>query len=125
MEPMTSTHGDNLKDLHKLITDANAVFDRVSDERSENNEDTQAHLKVMENKGISRRAFRMARAYTKMSVEDRQGFDTAYEICRDALGLPVQGGLFDELKPIEPKKPGRKKAEEAPAPEPVAEGAAA
>ena len=47
-------------------------------------------------KGIPIKALNMAMAYMNMDAEKREGFDVAYSIVREAIGLPLQAELpFD------------------------------
>lgn len=91
---------NQLKDFNKikkLIKDAHEAHGDAESSRSEINHTLQEHLEAMEARGISRKAFRMCRAYLDLSETDRKGFDTAYHVCREALGSPVQADLFDEI----------------------------
>lgn len=90
----------NIGGLEQLVRETLDAHNRADSDRSNATHETQAYLEKLELNGISRRAFRMARAYAKMDPDDRAGFDTAYDICRKAMGLPVQAGLFDSLKPM-------------------------
>lgn len=89
----------NIASLEALVRECNDAHDRADSERANATHETQAYLEKLELNGITRKAFRMARSYSKMDPDDRAGFDTAYQIARKALGVPVQGDMFDQLKP--------------------------
>lgn len=89
----------NIASLEQLVRECNDAHNRADSDRSNATHETQAYLEKLELNGITRKAFRMARAYSKMDPDDRAGFDTAYQIARKALGVPVQADMFDDLKP--------------------------
>jgi hypothetical protein len=60
----------------------------------------------MEAKGITKRAFDAAVKYLEQDEEKRAGYDTAYAIAREALGVPVQGDLWDDVEVVAPLDAG-------------------
>jgi hypothetical protein len=83
----------NLKPLLKEIKDAIGRLDALDDRRSNASADKKAIIEQLEKKGIHKDALRMAMMYAAWPETKRLGFDTAYELVRDAEGVPVQGSL--------------------------------
>jgi uncharacterized protein (UPF0335 family) len=72
---------------------------RLKEERGEINEviaEIRAHVVTL---GVPKAAFDMAMKYASFDEDKRKGFDLAYSIAREALGLPVsaQGDLFVDV----------------------------
>ena len=102
-----ATAGHNLDNIKSAIK---ASYDRIlewRDDRSAVQADIQAEREKLVALGIPKKAFDMAVKYAVLDPDERKAFDTAYAIVREAIGLPVQADLFDEIKPPEPKPRGR------------------
>lgn len=92
--------GSNLTELKKDIVKAVADVEKFKADKKSTGEDIQAIRENMASKGIPKKAFDMALKYKDMDPSDREGFDTAYAIMREAIGLPFieQGDLFAKQK---------------------------
>lgn len=84
----------NLTGLKKDIADAIRRMATLKNERSDVNADMAAIREALQAKGIPKKAFAMALQYINMDPDDREGFDIAYALCREAGGLPMQEDLF-------------------------------
>lgn len=128
------------KELFQLIRDQKRIIDEKKQERLEVGSDITLARETLANAGIPKEAADMAFRYATWDDDKRAGFDVAYAIVREAIGLPMEDELFDaqgrpnvhipepeEKKPVgrPPKdKSAKGKAKEpAPAqPEPVLPG---
>lgn len=92
--------GSNISGLKKDISAAFASIREQKATRTSCNEEISALRAGLEAKGIKKKAFDMAMKVAEMDPDDREGFDIAYDICREALGTPynAQGDLFSETK---------------------------
>lgn len=97
----TTQAGHNLTALKQEIVDGLAVIKAAEEERTGSNADIEAVRARLEAKGINRRALALALAYSKMDEDQRSGFDTAYELVREAIGMPISQQF--ELRIPEPK----------------------
>lgn len=107
--------GHNLTGLKKEIADALAKMKDLKNDRADVNEEMGSIRARLEAKGIPKKAFAMAQQYINMDPDDREGFDIAYALCREAGGLPMQEDLFaaadrmaadaEAAKPKEEKQP--------------------
>jgi len=86
--------GGNLTKLKKDIARAHQQLTDIEAKRSALNSEAEAIRADIEEKGIGRKAFAAARSIFKTEAEKRTGFDEAYLIAREAMGIPVQGDLF-------------------------------
>ena len=86
--------GHNLTGLKKNIADAIQKMGRLKNERSDVNAEMAAIREALQAQGIPKKAFAMALQYLNMDPDDREGFDIAYALCREAGGLPLQEDLF-------------------------------
>lgn len=91
--------GGNISQLKKDVAEAADKVNKKVAQRQAINDDINAIRQDMEAKGIGRKAFDAARNYSNADPEKRQGFDEAYSIAREAMGVPLQGDLFDGDKP--------------------------
>lgn len=89
--------GHNLTDVKNTIRNAVAAIEAAQAGRDLANADAKAARERCEQAGIHREALSMAMRYAAWDVDRRQGFDLAYNIVRDAIGLPIQRGLFHSL----------------------------
>lgn len=89
----------NLTDVKKVITQSVADISEAQKVRAAANADCKAARERCEQQGIHREALDMAMRYAKWDPERRKGFDLAYEIVRETIGLPIQADLFD-LQPV-------------------------
>ena len=96
----------NLTELKDKIVKAAADVNAAKDERQEINADIKAIRENLHAKGIKKEAFDMAMRYMGWDADRREGFDLAYDIVREALGMPVkaQGDLFDAERQAAAKK---------------------
>lgn len=78
----------------------------------------------LEKLGIPKSAQNLVIKYMGMEDDERRNFDTAIEIAREAMGLPMQISMDDWLKDNQEKEPAAKAAK-APAPAPAAAEAGA
>ena len=93
------TIGGNLTELKEFIK---AQVDAIKELKAEGatfNEDIKSIFAKMESRGISKHAARAAMQYMSWDKDQRRGFDLAYQLVREAMGLPVQADLFDDLEP--------------------------
>lgn len=108
--------GHNLTGLKKDISEALGKLKQLRNERSDVNADMASIRADLESKGIPKKALAAAITYMNMDPEDREGFDLAYALVREAGGLPLQEDLFQaaermateqaEKKPAEPDAAG-------------------
>lgn len=89
--------GANITSLKKDIAAGVEKLQELKDERQATNEAMGAIRSDLEAKGVPKKALSMAMAYLNMDPDQREGFDIAYDIVREAIELPVQHpDLFDE-----------------------------
>lgn len=88
--------GSNLTSLKKEIAEAVGKIEQHKIDRTNSNEEIAAIKSNLAAKGIHKKALDMAMTYMNMDTDKREGFDLAYDIVREAIGLPVsaQGDLF-------------------------------
>lgn len=99
--------GHNLTALKDEIKKGVDAILSAADVRAEANADLEAIRANLESKGIKRKALAMAISYSKMDEDQRRGFDTAYELVREAIGLPLQRDLFELVPPTKKEKKGK------------------
>jgi len=118
----------NLTELKQLIK---STLDQVNNlilDRDDVNGDINALRATLAAKGIQKKAFDMARQYMKMDPDDREGFDVAYALVREAGGLPMQDDLFsaaerkgsEKVEPVEDDKKPATTAGHTGSPDPAA-----
>jgi len=78
----------NLKQLQTKVATAVRKIREFESDRSEVSADMQSERQQMEAMGISKKALAMAIAVSKMSEDEMDGFDLAYDICRKAIKRP-------------------------------------
>lgn len=84
----------NLTELKQLIADSLNKVSNLKLDRADVNDEINSIRATLAAKGIPKKAFDMAAAYIKMDPDDREGFDVAYALVREAGGLPLQEDLF-------------------------------
>jgi hypothetical protein len=84
----------NLTELKKLIADSIRSVTELKKDRADVNAEIGAVRAKLVAQGIPKKAFDMAMAYINMDPDDREGFDVAYALVREAGGLPMQEDLF-------------------------------
>ena len=87
--------GGNIKGLHDDIAAARDEIVGLEKERQSINAKIKAARERLEAKGITKKGFAAALSYFKADPEQREGFDQAYLISREAMGLPVKGAQLD------------------------------
>lgn len=93
-----------LDEVKNIVRDVN----RHKAERQEINAEIQSLREKATTLGIPKAALDMAMRYMDWEPEKREGFDLAYQLVREACGLPVQGDLFANAE-----QRGREKAAQA------------
>lgn len=90
--------GGNVSQLKTDIVDGIAKIDAEVLKRQSANEAIAAVKSDLEAKGVPKKALNMAMQYMAMDSDKREGFDVAYGIVREAMGMPVigQGDLFED-----------------------------
>lgn len=84
----------NLTELKKLIADSIKSVTELKKDRADVNAEIAAVRAKLVSQGIPKKAFDMAMNYINMDPDDREGFDVAYALVREAGGLPMQEDLF-------------------------------
>lgn len=92
--------GSNISGLKDAIAAGYQKIKQQKLERTLCNEQIATIRADLKAKGVSPKAFDMAMKVADMDPVDREGFDIAYDICREAVGHPVQaqGNLFTDTK---------------------------
>jgi hypothetical protein len=87
---------NNLTNTKREIKSAADAVMRLKDERTDINESIAEKRAKLVTLGIPKAAFDMAMRYLNWDEDKRRGFDTAYAVAREAIGLPFndQGDLF-------------------------------
>jgi len=80
----------DIGDVLKECKDAIETITQYEKDRSEVNAEISAVREKLEALGISKKALSMAISYSKMSTDQRDGFDLAYKILRKAIGEPMR-----------------------------------
>lgn len=85
--------------LKGKISRAYKAVSKSKDVRKAANDEIAEVRSSLEAAGVPKKAFDMAMRYCNMDPDDRQGFDLAYDLCRDAMGLPynAQGDFIQWL----------------------------
>lgn len=92
--------GGNISGLLEEIKRERDKVIALKKKRSEINAQIAESRARMEAKGITKWAFDSALAYFEADVDKRQGFDEAYAIAREGMGLAFkQGDLFEGDQP--------------------------
>lgn len=99
--------GANLTQLKKDVKKITDGINAQKKKRQEINDQIASYRAKLETMGIHKKAADMAMAYMSWEPEKREGFDIAYAIVREAMGLPVSDDLFaaaDEREAEERKR---------------------
>ena len=90
--------GSNISNLKKDIKSGVERIEAEKDKRQAANEEIAAIKSDLVAKGIHKKALDMAMTYMNMAADKREGFDIAYSIVREAIGMPVsdQGDFFED-----------------------------
>lgn len=96
----------NATELKKVVREIIGMIGKHEEERAAINDDIRGAVERAEQLGIGRDALRMAMRYAAFDETKRAGFDAAYQIVREAIGLPIQGYLFtvEELRQQAPEQ---------------------
>jgi uncharacterized protein (UPF0335 family) len=88
--------GVNLTKVKKAISSAFKKVVQFKEERAAINEEMGALRQALAAQGIPKPAFDMAVRYASWDEDKRKGFDVAYSLAREAIGMPfnAQGDLF-------------------------------
>lgn len=97
----------NLTELKQIIADAIKGVTQLKNERKDIGVEIQSIRSKLVTYGVPKKAFDMALSYINMDPDDREGFDVAYALVREAGGLPMQEDLFSAADRL-----GRAKVEE-------------
>lgn len=98
--------GSNITKLKQDIQAGVKKIEGHIEDRTSANQAIAAVKADLEAKGVHKKALNMAMTYMNMDPDKREGFDIAYDIVREAIGLPVsaQGDMFDkDGNPVEPE----------------------
>lgn len=87
--------GGNITGLMESIAKTRDNIIQWKKDRAEINAKIKEARESMEAKGITKRAFDLALGYFEAAPEQRDGFDTAYHLAREGMGLPVRGEQLD------------------------------
>lgn len=94
---MPAPKDDNTEKAQKALEDriargAKGVRAAI-EKRQAANDEKNAIRSDLQNAGISKKAFDAALRIMEMDPQDRRGFDIAYNLCRKALGSPIDGQI--------------------------------
>ena len=84
-----------LSELKTLIRSAVERIRQFTDDRATSNADIAADVAALEAQGIHRKALKWAMTYAEWDDDTRAGFDAAYALVRESLGVPFEDQLFD------------------------------
>ncbi len=94
MNDEAPTAGHNLKALNETVQNAAKRIQALKKKREATNTEVLAIRKSVKAAGIPLKAFDHAMRAQEMDQDARNDHDTFVAICREALGIPVQGELF-------------------------------
>ena len=86
--------GDNIAGLQKEVNDAINDIITLMGERTEINELIGEKRAMLVAKGLNRDAFASVIKFKRADVDQREAYDSTYALCREAIGLPVEGEQF-------------------------------
>ena len=87
--------GGNIDGLFEKIAEARDSIVDLKKKRGEINAEIKAKREGMEALGITKKAFDLALSHFESSPEQREGFDDAYILAREGMGLKVKGAQLD------------------------------
>lgn len=93
-----SQAGSNITELKKDIVAGVQRIQAEKEKRTACNEEIAAVKADLVAKGVHKKALDMAMTYMAMDADKREGFDVAYDIVREAIGMPIsaQGDMFED-----------------------------
>lgn len=83
--------GSNITGMMDDIAKKRDEIIDLKKKRSEINAKIKEKMEAMNAKGITKDAFRAALSYFEAATEQREGYDLAYSLAREGMGLPIQG----------------------------------
>lgn len=89
------TNDPQIAALKKEIKAGVETLIKLKGSNQGNNEEASAIRSTLETKGIPREALSMAIRYRNWDEDKRRGFDAAYQLVRDSIGLKIQPDLFE------------------------------
>lgn len=87
--------GGNLNNVFEKIAKARDKIISLKNKRAQLNAEIKAEREAMEALIGSKKAYDLALSYFEASPEQREGFDQAYIVAREGMGLPVKGAQID------------------------------
>tara|TARA_Y100000034_G_C6768191_1_gene342558 strand:+ start:404 stop:751 length:348 start_codon:yes stop_codon:yes gene_type:complete len=88
--------GSNIGAVKKEIAELADQVIALRISRGEINAEIAAKRARVEELGIKKRAFDYAVKYKEMDIDQRRELDTSYAIAREAVGVPIEAGLFGD-----------------------------
>lgn len=82
------------KFMKKIVDGANKI-NEIKDKRKALSADIAAVMANFESDGLNKKAVKAAMTYVDLDDKERDNYDLSYTITRKALGVPVQGDLFE------------------------------
>lgn len=96
IDAISNANGGNISGLKADIQEGVKKLENLADERTAINASMNSIRSDLEAKGVHKKALNMAMQYLNMDPDKREGFDIAYSIVREAMGLDFeQGELFE------------------------------
>ena len=93
----------NVGEIKKSIVAAVEEIIDLKKTRGGTNSEIAAIVERMEVLGINRHALRTAIRYYESNEAAREGFDIGYQLSREALGVAIQGDMFQDLDKVKAK----------------------
>lgn len=93
----------NVDEIRKAIEKAAGEIGELKKQREAINADIASKIEKLEALGINRHAFRFAMKYLDSNDATREGFDIGYQLSREALGVAIQGDMFQDLDKVKAK----------------------
>lgn len=90
-----TTIGHNIGPTKDKVASAAKQIIELEKQRSQVNAEMAEVRSAVEALGIPKRAFAATIQYLKLDADQRAGLDQGYVLAREAVGLPVQGVMFD------------------------------
>ena len=87
--------GGNISNVLEKIAKTRDEIIKLKQKRAEINAEIKAKREAMEDQGITKKAFDLSLSYFEADPEQREGFDQAYILAREGMGLPVKGAQLD------------------------------
>ncbi len=93
--PITSG-ADNLASIRKDILAAYTKVKKLREQRGDINSKISETRASLEPLGVPKEAFDNALSYMNWDQDKRQGYDFAYALCREGMGMPIHADLFND-----------------------------